>query len=190
MSLANAMGIEMEYPSAAAIMLDIAENIAGYEGLSYQALSMVEPQWPQVGDWSLAFAGTAFKNTQGLGVQIGPAMVPDEPVEVAWTTPIEEPEEEGLLLVPIKILYDRGITVRSSRVLYPRLDVLHLELNPKDANLLGVDDGAQVEFRVDGRSVQLPAQLVDTVPEGAALVPLSLGAQVVKPTPIQITPVE
>ncbi len=187
MSLANAMEIEMEYSSAAAVMLDIAENIAGYEGLSYQALSLVEPQWPRVGDRSLAFAGTAFENTQGLGVQIGPVMVPDEPVEVAWTAPADEPEEEGLLLVPIKHLYGQGITVRSSRILHSHLDMLHIELNPKDAKLLGVGEGAQVEFRVDGRSVRLPARLVESVPEGTALIPRSFGVQVAKPTPIQIT---
>ncbi|UCF60281.1 MAG: NADH-quinone oxidoreductase subunit NuoG [Anaerolineaceae bacterium] len=189
-SLANAMGVEMDYPSAAAVMLEIAENIPGYEGLSYQVLTEVEPQWPHVGGRSLAFGGTASENTQGLGVQVGPTVMPDEPIEVVWTAPIEEPEEEGLLLVPINRLYDRGISVRSSKVLHPRLDVLHLELNPKDASHLGVGDGAQVEFRVDGRSVQLPARLMDSVPEGVALIPRSLGFQVVRPTSIQIKLVE
>jgi NADH-quinone oxidoreductase subunit G len=189
-ALANAMGIEMEYPSAAAIMLEIAENIAGYEDLSYQLLAEVEPQWPHVGGRSIAFGGTAFENTQGLGVQIGLTMTPDEPLEAVWTAPTEEPEEEGLLLVPIKRLYDQGVTVRSSKILHPLLEVLHLELNPKDASFLGVGDGALVEFRVNGRSVRLPAQLVESVPEGTALVPRSLGARVVRPTPIQITLVE
>jgi NADH-quinone oxidoreductase subunit G len=190
MSLANAMGIEMDYPSAAAVMLDVAESVAEYKGLSYQALSEVEPQWPHVGDRSLPFGGTAFENTQGLGVQIGPTMMPDEPSEIAWTMPVEEPEEEGLLLVPITHLYDPGITVRASKVLHARLAKLQLELNPKDASRLGVGDGAQVELRVNGQSVRLPARLVDTVPEGVALMPRGLGAQVVKPTPVQITPVE
>lgn len=190
MSLANAMGIEMDLPSAGAVMLEVAENVPEYEGLSYQVLSEFEPQWPHVGGRSLYFGGTAFENTQGPGVQIGPTILPDEPIEIAWTMPVEEPEEEGILLVPITRLYDRGITVRSSKVLHPRLAKLHLELNPKDASRLGVGDGAQVEFRLDGRSVRLPARLVETVPEGAALVPRSLGAQVVTPTPVQITPVE
>jgi len=190
MSLANAMGIEMDYPSAAAVMLEIAENVAGYEGLSYQALSRVESQWPHVGGRNLAFGGTAFENTQGLGIQIGPTMMPDEPIETALTIPAEEPEEEGLLLIPITRLYDQSITVHSSKILHPRLDVLHLELNPKDANLLGVGDGAEVKFRLNGRSVQLPIRLLESVPEGVALVPRNLGVQVVKPTPILIVPVE
>jgi predicted molibdopterin-dependent oxidoreductase YjgC len=190
MSLANAMGIDMDYPSAAAVMLGIAENVTEYDGLSYQTLSEVEPQWPHVGDRGLPFSGTAFENTQGLGIQIGPATIPDETIEITWTMPVEEPEEEGLLLIPITRLYDRGVTVRSSKVLHPRLAKLHLELNPKDASHLGVGDGAQVEFRVNGVSVQLPARLMDTVPEGVALLPRSLGAQVDKPTRIQIMPVE
>jgi NADH-quinone oxidoreductase subunit G len=190
MSIANAMGIEMDYPSAAAVMLAIAENVAEYEGMSYQALSKVEPQWPYVGRRSLSFAGTALENTQGLGIQIGPTIVPDEPIEIAWTMPVEEPEEEGILLVPITRLYDRGTTVLPSKVLHSRLTVPQIELNPKDANRLSIDDGAQVEFRVDGSSVRLPARLVESVPEGAALVPRSLEAKVVKPTPVQITPVK
>jgi predicted molibdopterin-dependent oxidoreductase YjgC len=190
MSIANAMGIEMDYPSAAAVMLAIAENVAEYEGMSYQALSKVEPQWPYVGRRSLSFAGTALENTQGLGIQIGPTIVPDEPIEIAWTMPVEEPEEEGMLLVPITRLYDRGTTVLPSKVLHSRLTVPQIELNPKDANRLRIDDGAQVEFRVDGSSVRLPARLVESVPEGAALVPRSLEAKVVKPTPVQITPVK
>jgi NADH-quinone oxidoreductase subunit G len=188
--LANAMGIEMNFHSAAAVMLAIAESVPQYSGLTYQALIKVESQWPQVGGENLYFGGNAFKNSQGLGVQLGPAAEPGEPMEVTLTLPVEELEEEGILLVPITRLYDRGTTVLPSKVLHPRLDTLHIELNPKDASHLGVIDGAQVEFRVNGTHVRLPARLVDTVPEGVALMPRSLGVSVVHPISVQISSVE
>ncbi|HEY43800.1 MAG TPA: NADH-quinone oxidoreductase subunit NuoG [Anaerolineae bacterium] len=189
-SLANAMGIELNFPSAAAVMLAIAESVPNYSDLTYQALTIAESQWPHVGGESLYFGGNAFKNSQGLGVQVGPAAEPGEPSEVALTMPVEESEEDGLLLVPITRLYDRGTTVLPSKVLHPRLERLHIELNPKDASHLGVIDGAQVEFRMNGKRFQLPARLVATVPEGIALMPRSLGVSVVNPIPVQISSVE
>jgi NADH-quinone oxidoreductase subunit G len=188
--LADAMGVEMDLPSAGAVMQEITESVPAYSGLTYQNLAKVESQWPHVGGESLYFGGTAFKNHRGLGVQVRLEVAPAEPVEIAWTMPVEKPGEEGILLVPVTRLYDRGTTVLPSRVLHPRLSALHIELNPKDANRLGISDGAHVEFRLDGKSVRLPAHLAETVPEGVALLPRSLGVSVINPIPIQITPVD
>jgi NADH-quinone oxidoreductase subunit G len=190
MVLANELDFEMDYPSTAAVMLEIAENVPDYSGLSYQALAQVEPQWPHVGGHDRAFGGTAYENTQGLGIQIGGSNDRATPREVALSLPSEEPEQEGLLLIPITRLFDQGITVNASKVLHPRLVNLDLALNPADAQRLSIEDGSQAEFSLNGQSVQLPARISDAVPEGVALIPRSLGVSVHYPIPIQVSPVE
>lgn len=189
-SLADLLGVEMEATSAAGIMSEINKAIPGYADITYQALSEVESQWPLVGGSDLYFGGTAFKNREGLGIQLNPGVLPDEPFEITWTIPDEKLHVDGLLLVPITCLYDRGTTVTPSVLLRKRTTPLHLALNPSDADRLGVVDGAQVEFRWNGNSMRLPAKVVDTVPEGAALMPRSLGVSIRDPIAIQVTPVD
>jgi predicted molibdopterin-dependent oxidoreductase YjgC len=184
------LGIEVEATSAAGIMSEINEAIPDYADITYQTLKKVEPQWPLVGGKDQYFSGTAFKNSEGLGIQLKPGVLPDEPFEIAWTIPDEELHVDGLLLVPITWLYDGGTTVVPSVILHERTMSLHLALNPGDADRIGVSDGAQVEFRWNGDTMKLPARIDDNVPKGAALVPRSLGVPVRAPIGIQVTPID
>ena len=62
-------------------------------------------------------------------------------------------------------------------------------LNPGDADRMGVKDGGQVEFSWNGRTTRLPARVGKNVPEGAALLPRSLGLPVQMPMGIMVKPV-
>jgi NADH-quinone oxidoreductase subunit G len=189
-SLADLLGIEIEATSAAGIMSEINEAIPDYADITYQMLMKVEPQWPLVGGKDRYFGGTVFKNSEGLGIQLDPGILPDEPFEITWTIPDEEFHVDGLLLVPITCLYDGGTTVVPSVLLHERTRSLHMALNPSDADRIGVTDGAQVEFRWNGNTMKLPTRVDDNVPEGAALVPRSLGVPVRAPIGIQVTPID
>jgi NADH-quinone oxidoreductase subunit G len=188
-SLAELLGVEIEAISAAGIMSEISKVIPEYADLTYQALARVETQWPPVGGNDLYYGGTAFKNRAGLGIQLTPGVLPDEPFEVPWTIPVERPQVDGLLLVPVTYLYDGGTTITPSMLLQERSMSLNLMLNPGDADRMGVKDGGQVEFRWNGRTTRLPARVVKDVPEGAALLPRSLGLPVQTPMGIKVKPV-
>lgn len=188
-SLAELLGVEIEAISAAGIMSEISKVIPEYADLTYQALARVEPQWPPVGGNDLYYSGTAFKNRAGLGIQLTPGVLPDEPFEIPWTIPVERPQVDGLLLVPVTYLYDGGTTITPSVLLQERSMSLNLMLNPGDADRMGVKDGEQVEFRWNGRTTRLPARVGKDVPEGAALLPRSLGLPVQTPMGIKVKPV-
>jgi NADH-quinone oxidoreductase subunit G len=188
-SLAELLGVEIEAISAAGIMSEISKVIPEYADLTYQALARVETQWPPVGGNDLYYGGTAFKNRAGLGIQLTPGVLPDEPFEIPWTIPVERPQVDGLLLVPVTYLYDGGTTITPSMLLQERSMSLNLMLNPGDADRMGVKDGGQVEFRWNGRTTRLPARVVKDVPEGAALLPRSLGLPVQTPMGIKVKPV-
>lgn len=187
--LGEALGIEMEGASASAVMGAIAEEIADYATVSYPALAATGRQWPPVGGGDLYFGGTAYKNGQGLGIQLTSAAGRGEAVEVRWTAPAGGQEIDGLLLVPITRLYDRGATVIPSEILRPRLAPLQLALNPGDAERLGVKEGQTVELRMNGYVERVPTQLEEDVPQGVALLPRSLGIAVAQPGPAVITAV-
>ncbi len=189
-ALAKAMGVEITASSAASIMLQIAQDVPDYADLTYQAMAKVEDQWPHVGGDDLFFGGTAFTNTQGVGVKLTPAAERDQPYEIQWTAPAEKPSADGLLLVPVTRLYDEGTTLIPSKVLHPRLSKLQVFLSPGDADRVGVSEGATVEIRWDGRAEQMPVEVKDDVPEGVALLPRSLGVAVSTPLTVQVKIIE
>ena len=82
---------------------------------------------------------------------------------------------EGLVAVPTTLLYDRGTTFIRSYVMHPRIPTPYIELNSADAARLGVADGETIVLLVNGSEVQASARVDGRAPEGAVLVPQSLG---------------
>lgn len=184
------LGLEMEAGSAGAVLTEISETVDDYSGLSYQALGEYVIQWPHVGGESLYFGGTAYPNFQGLGVQLGPEDGDAESMAISWSAPDAPTESGNYQLVPVVKLYDRGITVLPSEVLKPRLASPSLSVNPADAERMGLVDGGQAEVRWSGRSKKIRVQVDEGVPEGAALVPRSMGISLSSPAAADVRPAE
>ena len=71
--IAAELGVRLgvELPALAAdIMREIAQTVPTFREVSYARLAQVEVQWPPVGDRDLYFGGTAYKNEQGMGLQL------------------------------------------------------------------------------------------------------------------------
>ncbi|HUS84571.1 MAG TPA: molybdopterin-dependent oxidoreductase, partial [Anaerolineales bacterium] len=185
-SLAESLGIELESSSAAAVFLRIAASNEAYTGLSYQSLTKVEKQWPPVGDKDLYFGGTTFKNQQGQGVQLAPAVEKNPSIKIQWSAPPEFKSKKGLLLVPVAELYDRGATVMPSEILQSRLASPHLRMSLKDAKNVGVVQDAKVELLIDGRTEELQAIAEEGVPEGIVLLGRNLGVPINEPTYVEV----
>jgi predicted molibdopterin-dependent oxidoreductase YjgC len=160
-------------------MLEIAQTVPAYAGVTYQELAKVEPQWPDVGGQDFYgvnyyYGGTAFTNTQGLGVQLKSGAERGEAV-AAGKVGAREVRREGLTLVPTTLLYDRGATFVRSELMHPRLPQPYVELNAADAAQLDVKDGDPVTIALDGMTARVTARVDGRAPEGVVLMPESLG---------------
>ncbi len=175
------LGGERPHVSAAAVMLEIAQGIPQYAGITYQKLAEVHEQWPDVGGDDLYYGGTAFQNTRGLGVQY-PALAEDAlaslpmtPVKSAGRAKVGKGE---LLILPVKVLYDaEALFVLGAPVLSERITPPTAVLNPADARRLDVEPGDLLEVTFDGRSVQVAARVEEGVPGGVVVMPARVQPQ-------------
>ncbi|MFN2275052.1 MAG: NADH-quinone oxidoreductase subunit NuoG [Anaerolineales bacterium] len=186
--LGAALGLAIEALSCGKVFAAFATAAQGYEGLDYSKLTVVEPQWPPVGDSDLYFGGTAFKNHQGIGVQIAPASEKGASVDVEWVAPPKLVPPDGMRLIPIHRLYDHGTTLKPSGVLEPRLADPGLMLHPDDAASLGVKAGEMIAIRFDGRVETLPAMIETDVPQGVLLLGRSQGVAIDVPLDVDVKP--
>ena len=184
--LGGQLGVVLEGRGASLVFSQIAAQIPDYAGLSYTDLSVVEPQWPDVGGEDLYYGGTAYDNRQGLGVQLTPNPGGKPP---KWTAPPGRTTSGDLLLVPVSTLYDRGGTVLPSEILRQRLAPLRMAIHPEDAARLGLAEASQAEISWDGTVTRLDLLVEESVPLGAGLVPRSMGLPLSEPTGVRVRPV-
>jgi NADH-quinone oxidoreductase subunit G len=187
--LGSLLEIDIEDTTASLVMEKIAATNPSYEGVSYKAISAVEPQWPIVGDDDLYYGGTAYKNFQGLGIQIPTTSKNGSEPEVEYPQTESKPAETGLVLVPISELYDRGTLISTSEVLEPRLTELRLHIHPEEASGLGLKPGQPVEVRWKDQIARLELDLLESIPRGLALVPRSMGLAIEEPAQVEIIPI-
>jgi len=164
--------------SAAAVMLEISQNIPAFAGATFTQLAHVEPQFPDVGSTDLYYGGTAYKNTGGLGVQIPTAADQGEKVKKGKVAAVKAPKASrgGLLVVPTVRLYNREQTFRPSEqdLMKDRTPAAYVELNAADARKLGINDGDSVRVTVDGAAVNARAHVNGAAPKGVVLLPRHL----------------
>jgi NADH-quinone oxidoreductase subunit G len=162
----------------------LATKVPAFKGLSYRLLAQVSEQWPIIGRSDLYYGGTSYANAQGLGMHLSlPTQIPS----LAWPQVAEVNLPESMLLaVPVTILYDRGNTVTPNELLHGRIPSPYIELNPKDAQRLGFDDGAQLQFTMGDILAKATLHISEQVPSGVALVPRSLGIPINSPTIIDL----
>jgi NADH-quinone oxidoreductase subunit G len=189
--IGNRLGLNLEERSASKVMLRIAESVPDYAGVSYQKLAEVVQQWPIVGRGDMYYVGTTYENSQGLGVQLLPAIQRGTTVALGWVQPpVAAIPEGGLLAVPINRLYDRGTTLLPSELLHQRLVQPYVSLSLEDAGRLAIADGAGVEVVLNGAAANVEARVDETLPTGFILVPRSLGMPITGPAPVEVRAVE
>jgi NADH-quinone oxidoreductase subunit G len=196
--LGRRLGIEIEGRAASLVMASIAARVLDYRQVSFQKLSETAAQWPEVGRKDLYYGGTGYDNQQGLGVQLIPAVQYGEMVAMPFLAPVEprltRPESGGLklaegdlLAVPVARLYDHGLMVESSPLLYPRLVKPALYLHPQEAARLGLEQNQMVEFTIAGVGFVAPVLFDMGVPSGVALAPRSVGLPIHQPVVLTLS---
>jgi anaerobic selenocysteine-containing dehydrogenase len=91
-----------------------------------------------------------------------------------------------LLAVPVTKLYDRGTTIEPAELLDQRVGELNILLNPGIAKDMGVESGQTVNISFNGVSGEASVKLDETVPEGVALIPRSMGLAIHEPTAVRV----
>ncbi len=174
------LGYDQPSASAAAMMSQIAAEVAPYQGITYQQLAEVVEQFPDVGGDDLYYGGTAFQNIRGLGIQWATAAesgmaVAAKPAKAGEALKVREGE---MVVVPITLVYDAEPIFAKSDVLQGRVPVPHVGLNPADARRLKLDNGSPVSLMLGkGQSVSGEAYLDERIPKGVAALPRRLQVQ-------------
>ena len=158
--LARRMGYEMSYPDAAAIEDEIAELTPIYGGITYDRLEKGALQWPCP---DREHPGTPYLHkgrfSRGLGKFHAVEFIP----------PKELPDEEyPLVLTTGRILqhFHTGTMSRRTDVLDKLVSVGAIEMNPVDAERLGVADGEPVKVVSRRGAIQIAARVTERVMPG------------------------
>jgi NADH-quinone oxidoreductase subunit G len=186
--LGRQLGLSFEPKAVASLFAEIAEAIPAYRGLSYQTLSAYADEWPPVGGDDLYFGGTSSPNRQGLGVQLGHPKKPGKAPRVKEPEAALSSAEGELVLIPVDRLLDQATTVAPSEMLAKRLQPRQLELNSREAARLGLQSGAEALIEMNGSARTLMVVLRESVPDGMALLPRSIGVPVVAPEVARVQP--
>lgn len=181
-------GVPFDARTVASLFAEITDNVPAYKNVTYQSLAEFKREWPPVGGDNLYFGGTSYANREGLGVQLAHRQAPGKPPKITWKAADVAPGDHQLLLVPVVRLLDRGTTIVPSKMLAPRIQKRHMEVNPKDAARLGLLGGDEAMVQMNGSVHKIHIVLRDAVPEGTGLLPRSLGALAVEPKLAKVLP--
>ncbi|HUV09067.1 MAG TPA: formate dehydrogenase subunit alpha, partial [Spirochaetia bacterium] len=158
--VAGRMGYTMRYNGAGAIQDEIALLTPIYGGITYDRLDAVGLQWPCP---TKDHPGTKFLHGEMFSRGKGKFHA------VEFLPPRERPDDEyPFLLTTGRLLehWHTGTMTRRCEVLNDRVPHGTLELNPEDAERIGVKAGETVVVRSRRGRIRIPADLTDRVASG------------------------
>ncbi|WP_449186226.1 formate dehydrogenase subunit alpha [Zhurongbacter thermophilus] len=161
--LARYMGYDMHYSSPAEIMEEIRRVAPIYAGVTYERLERGEVlHWPVRG---LDHPGTPILHTDKFAHPDGKGRFYAVPYQGPW----EEPDEEyPFIMTTGRVLqhFHTGTMTRRTRALNELMDKPFVQINPEDAERLGIKDGDKVRVSSRRGSVEVYAWVTDIVPKG------------------------
>ncbi|MBE0696405.1 MAG: molybdopterin-dependent oxidoreductase, partial [Anaerolineaceae bacterium] len=185
--LAQRLGQEVEGRAASLVMGKIALQIADYAEVTYPKLAQVHEQWPIVHREDLFYGGTSYQNRQGLGIALQPGVMSgtwqyDPAAEESVVKPSANGRQPGdILVVPVTRLYDRGTTVLPSQLIHTRMARAEVWLHPNIASRLQLANDDMAALILENATAAVQVKLDETLPEGVALVPRSVGISISAP---------
>lgn len=190
--IARQMGGNLESATASMVFERLVRSVKSFEGLTYDKLTELRPQWPIVGRSDMFYGGTTYENKHGMGATL-PAATGAETVSLpkVQSESAPRPSKDELLAVPVNKLYDRGTTVMmSAHLLREWIGGPTVSLHPDAAQKLGVVDGELVTVSFNGTSGAAKVKLDDTISVGVALIPRDMGFAIYEPVSATITAAE
>lgn len=163
--LATKMGYSMEYADARQIMEEIRSVTPSYGGISYERLEKKALAWPCPAE---DHPGTPVlhvdKYACGLGVFFA----------IDYRPPAENPDAEyPFILSTGRVLqhFHTGTMTRKGKGLSQLYPELLAEVNPDDAEKLGVEDGDFITIASRRGTIKVKSWLTDRVAAGVVFVP-------------------
>ena len=192
--LGQRLGLDIESEIAGRVMARLVAGVKGFAEIGsnpYRKLAEVEQQHPIMGRSDLYYGGTTYENSQGLGIQLTPTAQNGDQPSLTWPQIPEFPAaQDGLVAVPVTVLYDRGQTVWPSKLLHQRIPNPYLVLNPDEAIRLRLrtsgDSYGPVVVELNGSEYLAEIHLDESLPAGLVLVPRSLGLPVLEPVVVKL----
>ncbi len=172
--IAQKLALDLVQGDSLKVLEAIIRNQPGYENVSLAGLKHAPKQWPFVAKEALSFTGTVFKNTAGIGMQL-PRFGDGSKLKHIQKSQLNAKVSQGTLAVPITRLYDRGVMIRTSEILGPRLEKYSLMLHPADGEKHSLSQGDRAEVIIGKRTFTGLVKLDQKVPQGVVLIPRSMG---------------
>jgi len=161
------MGYNMDYQSSEDIWNEIRELTPTFKGVTYERLKEQSLQWPCPEETypgtSILHYGGNFKRPNGKALITG----------VKYEPPVETPDEEyPFILTTGRILfhYHSRNETRRVKVLESFVPENYVEINPKDAEELGIKNGDKVEIKTRRGSVNVKAKISTKPKKGIAFI--------------------
>lgn len=171
--------------SAAAVMLEITQQVPAFAGMRYKELAKVARQFPDVGGENLYYGGTAYQNKGGLGMTIPATSEQTPPEKYAVDLPdLPKAGKDGLLVAPITRLYTVDSICRPSRLLHNRVAKPFAILAPDTAKKLNVVAGDMIDITADGATTRAQVVIDETAAKGVVFLPRHL---TLTPTALTLT---
>jgi formate dehydrogenase alpha subunit len=164
--LATRMGYkEMEWQSAREVFSEIAGVTPIYRGMSYDRLEVEGIQWPCP---EKNHPGTPLLHSGGFARGKG-RFIP-----VDYTPPPEVPDDDyPFILMTGRSLFQfhTGTMTRRSPTLQGQLDDAYVEVNPGDAERLGISDGMKIAVESRRGIIRIATRITETVFPGTVFIP-------------------
>jgi formate dehydrogenase alpha subunit len=163
--IANKLGAGWNYTSAQDIMDEINKTTASYAGITFERIKYKGIQWPCL---NTEHPGTPILHTHAFTRGKGLFSVCEH------RPPAEEPDKEyPFIMTTGRILYQYHTATmsRRSKGLVSRTPDAFVEINPVDAENLGVKQGDKLEVSSRRGSIQVFADVSDKCDKGVVFIP-------------------
>jgi formate dehydrogenase major subunit len=166
--VARSLGLDFDYPDAASVLAEINMTVPQYAGITRERLgkegSLV---WPCP---SPDHPGTPILHSSGFRLADGRASIVPVPYRPAAEG--RSPEYPFLLTTGrVALHHNAGSMTRRSPSLIGRVPDLFAEINPADAEKLGIGDGDLVTVSTERGEAQAAARLTEGMKRGVVFMP-------------------
>ncbi len=161
------MGDQFAFASPEEVFTEIAAVTPSYHGMSYPRLDPDGLHWPCPTE---EHPGTPILHTEKFATPDGLGIF--SPIE--WKPPAEVPDEEyPLVLTTGRIIWHwhTGTMTRRSWDLEKEAPMGWIEINPEDAQDLGIKDGETVKASTRRGSIEIPAKVTAGIKKGVTFIP-------------------
>jgi predicted molibdopterin-dependent oxidoreductase YjgC len=171
--VAQAMGADWKYASAAEVMAEIGNVVPFYSGASYPNLaSEYGRQWPCTRERPLGTRSLFADRLPGRGFKFVPMPRLSQAVVVSSDFPLTLVFGHSLYYWNQNVLIQHSETLRREhRILLLDYPEGFVEMNPDDARQFGIRDGEKIVLRAAGGSAVTFARVTPEVRGGAVFVP-------------------